>query len=403
VTTEGTSTDTALVARPVAPELTPYEVIERVIASGDLTKMDPPSRVAFYWRTCESLGLNPLTRPFEYIVLDGKMTLYARKDCTDQLRALNRVSITGLRQEINDALGLLTVFAHGRTTDGREEESSGVVSIKGFQGQALGNLFMKAETKAKRRLTLSLVGLGFLDESEVEGGTAVHVDHATGEITEGHAAPSLLEQVQAQAQTYTAPAEATVILVTQVDADQADQPASSAPVIPVEPVEQDQPDQAVSKAPVDVPEPAEPVSSPIRQIEPDQAPPVTQVDPVDPARPVSKALTLVEFSERLTTSGLDRDKVRAQVKLLFPDATRFGELTPEQLATVWDAIAPAGAQAAPAAQGEPVQVLAAPMTPEASAAVAPSVCGAQSPYGDAVCLLEPDHHGAHRASDSESW
>jgi hypothetical protein len=29
--------------------------------------MSAQERVAFYWRTCESLGLNPLTRPFEFI------------------------------------------------------------------------------------------------------------------------------------------------------------------------------------------------------------------------------------------------------------------------------------------------------------------------------------------------
>jgi hypothetical protein len=43
---------------------------------------------------------------------------------------------------------------------------------------------MNAETKAKRRLTLSLAGLGALDESEIEttGGHRVTVDHETGEI-----------------------------------------------------------------------------------------------------------------------------------------------------------------------------------------------------------------------------
>jgi len=34
-------------------------------------------------------------------------------------------------------------------------------------GEALANALMKASTKAKRRLTLSLCGLGFLDETEV--------------------------------------------------------------------------------------------------------------------------------------------------------------------------------------------------------------------------------------------
>jgi hypothetical protein len=48
-----------------------------------------------------------------------------------------------------------------------------------------GNALMKAVTKAKRRLTLSLVGLGWLDETEVEtipGAKPVAVDAGTGEI-----------------------------------------------------------------------------------------------------------------------------------------------------------------------------------------------------------------------------
>ena len=32
------------------------------------------------------------TRPFEFITLNGKLTMYARKDATDQLRKLNAVT-----------------------------------------------------------------------------------------------------------------------------------------------------------------------------------------------------------------------------------------------------------------------------------------------------------------------
>lgn len=184
--------------REDAPALTPFQVIEKVITSGDLSKMDPPARVAFYWRTCESLGLNPLTRPFQYITLNGQLTLYARKDCTEQLRRKHHVSVTGIRRERDEEAGTYTVYAHGRTRDGDEDESTGVVSIKGLSGEALANALMKAETKAKRRLTLSLVGLGFLDESEIEGASAVDVDPDTGEIRQPPPKPSLLESVQQQ-------------------------------------------------------------------------------------------------------------------------------------------------------------------------------------------------------------
>jgi len=44
----------------------------------------------------------------------------------------------------------------------------GATSLAGLRGDNLANAFMRAETKAKRRVTLSICGLGFTDESEVD-------------------------------------------------------------------------------------------------------------------------------------------------------------------------------------------------------------------------------------------
>jgi hypothetical protein len=163
-------------------------ILERVVVAGDLSRLSPEERLDYYRRVCESLGLNPLTRPFDYIVLNGKLTLYARRDATDQLRRIHGISVRIVAREMVEPLGLYVVTARATAPDGREDESIGVVSVKGFSGDALANALMKAETKAKRRATLSLVGLGWTDESEVEsvpGATAIRVDHETGEILEG--------------------------------------------------------------------------------------------------------------------------------------------------------------------------------------------------------------------------
>jgi hypothetical protein len=141
-------------------------MLDRVLVSGDLSKLSAEQRVVFYNKTCESLGLNPLTKPFEYIKLNGKEVLYARRDCTDQLRNLRAVSvkITG-REKVAD---VYMVTAQATTPAGRADESIGAVSILGLKGDALANAMMKAETKAKRRVTLSICGLGMLDETEIE-------------------------------------------------------------------------------------------------------------------------------------------------------------------------------------------------------------------------------------------
>lgn len=140
--------------------------IESVIALGDLSKLTPDQRSAYYGRVCESLGLNPLTRPFEYLTLQGKLILYARKDCTDQLRSIRKVSLTIPAREVVE--GLYVVTARATLPDGRTDEEIGAVNIKGLQGDALANAMMKASTKAKRRVTLSVCGLGMLDETETE-------------------------------------------------------------------------------------------------------------------------------------------------------------------------------------------------------------------------------------------
>lgn len=141
------------------------DVLSKTVLDNDLGKLTPRERTQYYFAVCNSLGLNPLTRPFELIRLNGKLQLYAKKDATDQLRALNRISLDApVTQVVGDCF-VVTVSA--RTPDGRTDSDLASVSIKGLQGEALCNAMMKAVTKAKRRVTLSICGLGgFLDETE---------------------------------------------------------------------------------------------------------------------------------------------------------------------------------------------------------------------------------------------
>ena len=141
-------------------------ILERVLLSGDLAKLTPADRVDYYRSVCESIGLNPLTRPFEYLLLNNKLTLYARKDATDQLRDIHKVSI--YKMETSQDGELFQAIAYARTAAGREDIDMGAVCTTGLKGDALLNAKLKAITKAKRRVTLSICGLGWLDETEVE-------------------------------------------------------------------------------------------------------------------------------------------------------------------------------------------------------------------------------------------
>ena len=152
--------------------------IEDVLIRGDLSKLTEAQRTEYYMRVCHSLGLNPLTKPFDYLTLSGKLVLYAKRDAADQLRKINGISITIVSQEQAD--GLLTVHARATDKTGRTDEDFGVVAFKGGGNEFAANAVMKAVTKAKRRVTLSISGLGLLDETEV--GATVADDEPTGEV-----------------------------------------------------------------------------------------------------------------------------------------------------------------------------------------------------------------------------
>ncbi|HEF9841633.1 TPA: hypothetical protein SB222_001207 [Campylobacter coli] len=141
----------------------PYEL---ALVKGDLSKLSDVERASYVKNLCESLNLNMLTKPFEYIVLNGKLTLYANKSATDQLRQIRKVSIT--KTEVAQVGDIYMVTAYAATPDGRTDCDTGALNIKNLGGDNLANAIMKAITKAKRRVTLSICGLGMLDESENE-------------------------------------------------------------------------------------------------------------------------------------------------------------------------------------------------------------------------------------------
>jgi hypothetical protein len=140
---------------------------ERALILGDLAGLKQDERLAYYKAVCESVGLNPLTKPFDYITLNGKLTLYATRACADQLRKLHGVSVLDLHKEFHpDGILMITCKVSDKT--GRTDVATGALVVQNLKGNDLANAMMKAETKAKRRATLSLCGLGLLDETEIE-------------------------------------------------------------------------------------------------------------------------------------------------------------------------------------------------------------------------------------------
>lgn len=138
--------------------------IESALIKGDLAPLSTEQRLEYYNKVCESVGLNPLTTPFNYVQYNGKIVLYANKSCAEQLRRNGKISC---RIKSRDVVGdILTVTGAFTDPSGREDEASASIFVGGLRGDMLANAHMKCETKMKRRGTLSFCGLSFADVDE---------------------------------------------------------------------------------------------------------------------------------------------------------------------------------------------------------------------------------------------
>lgn len=143
-------------------------IANQLILQGDLSKLSANDKVRYYNGYCERMGLDPFTKPFDILRLNGKEVLYCTRSGTQQLNKLHKVSHLITSRDTNQEAGVYIVTSKASLPDGRCTESIGAVNIAGLKGEAYANAIMKAETKAKRRATLDLLGLGVLDESEAE-------------------------------------------------------------------------------------------------------------------------------------------------------------------------------------------------------------------------------------------
>ena len=144
------------------------DLVSQIIINGDLAKLSQEQKVQYYNGYCERLGLDPFTKPFDLLRLNGREVLYCTRSGAQQLNKLHQVSHIITSRELIAEAGVYQVTARASLPDNRCSESIGAVNIAGLKGDAYANAIMKAETKAKRRATLDLLGLGVLDESEAE-------------------------------------------------------------------------------------------------------------------------------------------------------------------------------------------------------------------------------------------
>lgn len=154
------------------------DLIASLVINGDLSKLSQDEKVRYYKGVCDRVGLDPLAQPFKLLKLNGKEVMYCDRSGAQQLNKLHNVSHQITSRELIEAAGVYQVTARASIPNGRYEESIGAVNVTGLKGEQYANAIMKAETKAKRRSTLDLLGLGMLDESEVETIQGAQIEEA---------------------------------------------------------------------------------------------------------------------------------------------------------------------------------------------------------------------------------
>jgi hypothetical protein len=219
-----------------------------VLATGDLSKLTNEQRKAYYLQRCASLGLNSLSRPFDWLILDGKLVLYENKSCAEQLRRQHQISIRVTRREVVGAdtkEPMYVVEVEGRRPNGQTDEASKYVPLTGvnrqgqkytLSGRELSSAYAKAETGAKRRLTFSMVGMAAPPDPDelqraryvVVDGSGSVIDNPTPEQKALAADPSLARMLKEP---------------TYEDADASDSPIVSTASQAVRPEELERPQQ----------------------------------------------------------------------------------------------------------------------------------------------------------------
>jgi len=154
------------VAMELATRSENADILARWVETGDLGSLTKEQLVRYYNAECERLGLDPLSRPFDLLRLQGKLVLYATRRCADQLAAKHKVTRTiveGPEVRKFGTTDLLYCKVRVSTPDGRVEED-----VATLPATDLVNAVMKIATKAARRATLKVCGWGELDESEID-------------------------------------------------------------------------------------------------------------------------------------------------------------------------------------------------------------------------------------------
>jgi len=159
-----------------------------ILARGNIASLSEEDRTRYILALCDALGLDPRFKPIDLIPgQGGALVPYLNRGATDALARREGIQRVIVSPAMVVKIGAVEcVQCTARATDvktGRWEESTATVLLKDH-----ANVYMKCETKAKRRATIALLGIGFLDEAELDGirGADALAENARAQALQAH-------------------------------------------------------------------------------------------------------------------------------------------------------------------------------------------------------------------------
>ncbi len=140
--------------------------------NGDLSVFQDTDKVKMLKTLCLKYDLDPVLKPIDIIPFQKKHVWYVNAKGVSMLAAKHVVSFTKIESSYDKETNLASYTVRATLPSGKWIDAVAYVAcvvtrnMKEVQatGQDLANIFMKVETKAKRRATADLVGLPLPDE-----------------------------------------------------------------------------------------------------------------------------------------------------------------------------------------------------------------------------------------------
>jgi len=159
---------------------------------------------------CAKIGVSPTLQPIDLIPTKNGLRPYLNKGAAELIRDERKISITGL--EVSEQNGMFVVSCKVRGQNGRIDCDMGACLKNGTQKSPMNpnDSLMKAVTKAKRRATLSMCGLGVIIEE-------AHPTEYNGEKPEETPSPNVTAILEDEAESKR---NFQAVVLSKIDVDE---------------------------------------------------------------------------------------------------------------------------------------------------------------------------------------